>query len=122
MECKFCQSQKVVKNGVLYGYQRYLCRNCNKNFRPRELKYSREVKLKVMKSYLNGVGIRAIERIFDVSNQLISYWIKKYGKKLEEIKSKEKVEDEIIMQILEADELFTYIKKTKPSKNLDCSK
>ena len=75
-----------------------------------------------MKSYLNGVGIRAIGRIFDISNQLISYWIKKCGKKLQELKKKE-INDEDIIQILGANELFTFVgKKRKSSKSMDSGK
>lgn len=33
MECLFCKSEKIVKDGFVKGKQRYLCKNCNKRFR-----------------------------------------------------------------------------------------
>lgn len=32
MNCKFCQSENVVKHGVRAGLQRYLCKNCKHHF------------------------------------------------------------------------------------------
>ena len=51
----------------------------------------------------------------------VFYIIKKFDTKLEELKKKETREEDII-QLLEADELFTYAEKNKPSKNMDGSK
>ncbi len=123
MECVYCKSEKVVKNGVLYGCQRYLCKDCKKNFRPRVPKYSVEQRKRVVRAYLNGVGFRAIGRIESISHVLIFKWVKKLGKKLgkklEDLKGKNPP-DKTIIEILEADELFTYVgKKNKPGKSVD---
>lgn len=76
------------------------------------LKYGLENRLKVIKMYLDGVGIRSIERLEGVSGALIVYWIRHFARLIrkEMIRKElpEKVED---IAILEIDELFTYYKK-----------
>lgn len=32
MICKKCLSESVVKNGIVWGQQRYKCKECNLNF------------------------------------------------------------------------------------------
>ncbi len=76
----------------------------------------------VIKAYLNGFGFRAIGRIENISHVLVFKWIKKLGTKLEKLKGTNPP-DQTIIQLLEADELFTYVgKKTKSGKDLDSSK
>ena len=88
------------------------------------LKYSNKKREKVIKMYLENVSIRSIERLEGVSEPLILKWIKKMGK---EIKNKfnesiNKIKDNINnidekdikkenIEILEIDEIVTYIKK-----------
>jgi len=76
------------------------------------VKHSLEKKIKVLKSYLEGVGIRSIERLEEVSSPLIIYWIRNVAaivkEKLASIKVDEKGKN---IAILEVDELFTYCKK-----------
>ena len=98
------------------GKQRYKCRECNKN--PTEAKrkeYTKDEKLKMVKAYLNGLGFNAIARVFDVSVSGVTYFIKNLGTKLEELKKKE-IREEDVIQLLEADELFTYVKKRTAAK------
>ena len=76
------------------------------------MKFSLEKKNKVIKSYLEGVGIRSIERLEGVSNPLIIRWIKSFSdvikKKIQEVSIPDDARN---IQILELDELFTYCKK-----------
>ena len=62
---KFCNNDVVVKNGVVYGKQRYKCKACNRNFRleDKREKYNEEVKLKVIKLYLENCGIRSNRKV-----------------------------------------------------------
>ena len=115
--CKNCGSKKIVKNGFVLDKQRYKCKECRHNFRvgDKRQRYSEKEKLKVIQLYLENSGIRSIERITGIYNNLISHWIKKFStiikkninKDLEKIKTKEDIE------ILEIDELVTYIKKNQ---------
>ena len=101
--------------------------NCGKIWtdgKDNRLKYSNKKREKVIKMYLENVSIRSIERLENVSEPLILKWIKKMGK---EIKNKfnesiNKIKDNINnidekdikkenIEILEIDEIVTYIKK-----------
>lgn len=113
-ECKNCKSTELVKNGKQDGVQRYKCKSCGSVFRGKERMYSAEFKLEAIMMYINSMGIRAIARVKKVHNSVISVWIKQVGKvtkeafaeKLNEVQPKD-------INILELDELFTYIKKKK---------
>lgn len=75
---------------------------------------ARKFKLDAIMMYINSMGIRAIARVKKVHNSVISVWIRQMG---EVIKGAfhEKV-NEITPQdinILELDELFTYVKKKR---------
>lgn len=129
LKCKFCGSDRINKRGKqkYNGKQRYLCRDCGKIWtdgKDNRLKYSNKKREKVIKMYLENVSIRSIERLEGVSEPLILKWIKKMGK---EIKNKfnesiNKIKDNINnidekdikkenIEILEIDEIVTYIKK-----------
>ena len=79
------------------------------------VKYTLEKKIRVLKWYLEGAGIRSIERMEEVSATLIVYWIRKMGsmlrEKIESTKVPEKAKD---VEILEVDELFSYCQKKLP--------
>ena len=112
--CKHCGSSEKVKNGYVSDKQRYKCKDCNKTYRAGDLreKYDSDKKLKVLSMYLEGVGIRSIERLENVPNPLIIKWIRKFSKilrqKLDETKIPDDVKD---IQIIELDELFSYCQK-----------
>jgi transposase-like protein len=115
--CKGCGSKELIKNGKTpEGSQRYKCKSCLGTFRSgdKRLKYSLSVRIKVIKMYLEGVGIRSIERLEGISNPLIIYWIRHFSelirKEIKRVEVPDKLQD---IEILEVDELFTYIKKNK---------
>ncbi|MSO13955.1 hypothetical protein h2es_0727 [Rickettsiales endosymbiont of Trichoplax sp. H2] len=70
--------------------------------------YENRQKELVIRMYLNNCGIRIIADILKIPLSTEFSWIKKAGQIVEEM-VKEK-EDRI--EILELDELYTYIKKT----------
>jgi transposase len=116
--CKHCKSEKVVKDGFVQGKQRYICRDCDRTSRDGDAreKYSIEKKIKVIKLYTEGVGIRSIERLEDVPAPLLVHWLRNFGKMIREKLSATKIPDDAKeISILELDELFTYCKK-KPKK------
>ena len=80
--CKYCGSSEKVKNGYVGGKQRYKCKGCGKSYRDGDLreKYTNEQRLRVIKWYLEGVGIMSIERMEKVPNPLIIKWIRKFAK------------------------------------------
>ena len=63
-KCKDCGSEERVRNGVVHGKQRYKCKICGLNYREGDerVKYSDEKRIRVIKWYLEGAGIRSIDR------------------------------------------------------------
>ena len=116
--CRKCQSTHTVKNGTHGNVQRFKCKDCGAVFRGNEPKYSASFKLEVVMMHLNSVGFRAIGRLKGIHNSLVSYWVKQAG-----VIAKESFQQELEkvqandIQILEVDELFTYIKK-KPTERI----
>ena len=123
MKCKHCGGRRAVKNGFVQEKQRYLCKDCNRTFRlgdDRE-RYTTEQRLRVLRLYLEGMGIMGIERVEGVPNPLIIQWIRKFGKIIKDRLDEAEIPDDLrTIQILELDELFTYCKKTKARLRLAC--
>ena len=100
--------------GFANGKQRYKCRDCGWSYREGDLreKYSLERKLRVISMYLEGVGIRSIERLEKISSPLIIKWIRRFSyilrQKLNQTKIPDSTKD---IQIMELDELFSYCQK-----------
>ena len=113
--CKLCGDNNVVKNGKnSSGKQKYKCKSCLKTFSCGDdrLKHSADKRLKVISMYLEGVGIRSIERLEKVSNPLIIYWIRHFSDIIRKEIRQSKIPDDVKnIEILELDELFTYVKK-----------
>ncbi len=114
IRCKHCGSVEKVKNGYVHGKQRYKCKDCGKSYREGDLreKYSNEQRLRVIKWYLEGVGIMSIERMEKVPNPLIIKWIRKFSKILRRRLNEAEIPDDAKkIQIIELDELFSYCQK-----------
>jgi transposase-like protein len=119
--CKGCGGDQLVRNGkTKEGKQRYKCKECLSTYiaGDKRFKYGLEKRLKVVRMYLEGVGIRSIERLEGVPNPLIIYWIRNFAKlirsEINKVPIPDKAED---VAILEIDELFTYYKK-RPSEHM----
>lgn len=112
--CKNCGSGNLVKNGIVKEKQRYLCKACGCTFRvgdDRE-KYSLSQKIKVVKLYTEGMGLRSIERIENISASLLIHWIRGFSKLIREKLCTTPIPEESKdIEILEIDELFTYYQK-----------
>lgn len=89
MECKYCQSTKIVKHGKQNGKQRYLCKKCNHKFIegsafPRMRTKSRIISTSI-DLYFEGLSVRKIqtqiEKLYDVSVSQVTIWkwITKYS-------------------------------------------
>ena len=116
-KCKFCHSSNLVKYGFTsLDKQKYLCKDCNKVISQgdKRAKYSNEAKLKVLRMYLEGMGIRSIERLENIPNPLIIKWIRQFGQIVENtLRQQEVPKDLKEIEILEIDELVTHVKKNE---------
>lgn len=105
-KCPKCFTEKYIKNGFACGKQRYKCKSCGCNFTKERIKYDNKIKKDAIVLYLEGLGINAIARFLQISQQIISYWIKKYGNIVQELRNKNNTEYDLV----EVDELCTFLK------------
>jgi putative transposase len=90
MECKYCHSSKVVKNGIRFGIQRYLCKNCLHKFYDNEISLPRmrvnpHTIVSALDMFYGGLSMRKTAEMLDnifgeqVSQSTIHYWVHKYA-------------------------------------------
>lgn len=91
MECPDCKSNNIVKNGsIANGKQKYLCKNCGRQFvlNPQKQPISDEKKELIDKLLLEKIPLAGIARVCGVSE----CWLQNYvNKKYESIEKKVKV-------------------------------
>lgn len=107
-ECPNCASKQVTKRGLSEGRQRYVCKSCKKTFS--EHKHSQDKKDFALFLYIHSNGIRQISKILKVAPSLVLFWIKKAHEKLKEL-VKRRLENKRKLDIIELDEIYTYVKK-----------
>jgi transposase-like protein/AcrR family transcriptional regulator len=78
MICPNCQSDRVAKNGHQQGKQRYICRECGRQFVDRyvERGYPLEMRQRCLDLHAQGVSFREIERSTGVSHNTVINWVK----------------------------------------------
>ena len=78
-KCLKCGSKKVVKNGFVFGRQRYKCQDCGHQF-TKDAPQGKPVSLKLLchELYLAGLSMRQIAKIVGVTAQTVSRWMKKW--------------------------------------------
>lgn len=94
MACKYCGSEKVVKNGMVRGKQQYFCKNCKHQFIEGSDFPKMRIESHIISSsidlYFEGLSVRKIqtqiEKLFGVhvSQVTVWKWIMKYSKLVSE--------------------------------------
>jgi transposase-like protein len=107
--CPKCGSEDVSKNGHNRGTQRYVCKRCGVTFSEKPKKFNREVKKQAIEMVLNGVGIRKTARFVKSSPTSVINWLKAAHKLLKAVKEVAKPMEK--PDIIEFDEIYTYVKK-----------
>ena len=109
--CPKCGSIKYVKHGKVKNRQRYKCKECGYHFTVFKLgkRIERELVVRAIQLYLEGMGFRSIERILGVSHVSVMNWVKKLGKSIDQMKKPYPTE----FKVVEMDELCSYIKERK---------
>jgi transposase-like protein len=115
MNCPKCNSERCVKDGIVKNKQRYLCKPCKYRYTVRGIGKPKSLKKFALQLYLEGLGFRSIGRILKVSNVSVLNWVKAFGSKIEEYRQ---VDENI--EIIEMDELHTYIGAKKLLLGMDC--
>ena len=110
MTCQHCESPTEVKNGSSrHGRQRWLCRACGRTSGERDhRRVEPQKKASALAHYLEGVGLRATERLVGVSHNSVMNWVLEAveGRALARVAPEE-------VEWVEADELWTYVGRKK---------
>ena len=77
-------------------------------------KIERELVVRAIQLYLEGMGFRSIERILGLSHVSVMNWVKKLGKSIEHMKKNYPTE----FKVVEMDELCSYIKEKEQNPDL----
>ena len=116
MHCPKCLSERYVKNGIKYNKQRYKCKKCGCHFTQSHKRGATlETKLMALNLYLEGMGLRAIGRILNVSNVSVLYWIRTLGKSVKAYVQTQMPDDIRHIDVVELDELWHFTKKKNGS-------
>jgi len=84
MDCPKCKSGHHVKDGILYGRQRYKCKSCRYHYtveRKSDVKPP-DTKRLAFEMYLEGFGFRSIGRILKISYGTVYVWVKEWRSKM----------------------------------------
>ncbi|MCU0443454.1 MAG: helix-turn-helix domain-containing protein [Microscillaceae bacterium] len=105
--CPKCNSEIVVKSGVIKDRQRYLCKKCNYYFTVNKIgkNIDNYYVIKALQLYIEGVSYREIERLLGISHVSVMNWVKKYR-----IKAPENNEYRPTYKILTHSELIEFMK------------
>src|SRR3954449_8221053 len=110
--CKRCGSAKQVKNGLMRGKQRYLCKECGLNFTdtpPRGKPLA--LKAVAVLLYVSGLSMNRTAKLLGVSTPTIQAWLEQFAAAYAQ-----KPEPEGWAVAIELDEMGPYLKKS-PSRS-----
>ena len=118
MQCPECQSTHIRKNGIKRGKQNHICVTCRRQFiehyEPHR-GYSDEFRKDCLRLYINGLGLRAIERVKGVHHTTVGNWVKQVGEYLPDAYA-----PETTPEVGELDELETFVGSKKQDMAVDC--
>jgi transposase-like protein len=80
--CRYCSSTNTIRHGyTAKGKQRYRCRDCGRCFveTPGSAAYDSARKEEILRAYHERTSLRGISRIFGVSRNTVTEWLKKSG-------------------------------------------
>ena len=90
LKCRKCGSDKIVKNGKVFGWQRHKCKDCGYQFtKTSPAGKPLQIKLIAHELYVAGLSMREISSIVGVTPQSVSRWIRKWH--LHDIGDKENI-------------------------------
>jgi transposase len=111
--CKNCGSKQSVKNGIVAGKQRYLCKECGCNFREGDARTNEKIAAKkalCILFYAMAKGsFRMLGKILNTDHTLIYRWIRAFAEGLPEAALNGEISQ------MEFDEMWHFIGSKKES-------
>ena len=103
LKCLRCGCEKAVKNGFIFGVQRYKCKKCGYQYTKTTPHGRSDIeKRTAVMLYASGLSMSMIAKMVDVSVQTVSRWIRTfYTKKLDEIPKMKPMQKTTLKKIME---------------------
>jgi transposase-like protein len=110
--CKKCNSENVVKSGMIAGKQRFRCKKCGCNFRIGDNRTDEQVLAKkflcVLLHFMSKTSFRTLGKLLQTDHALAYRWIQEFNGNL----SKAQVSNEIKQMDFYELQQFIDLKKT----------
>jgi len=106
--CKRCGSEEHVKNGLMRGKQRYLCKGCGLNFTdtpPRGKPLA--LKVAAVLLYVSGLSMHRTAKLLGVSTPTVEAWLEQFA-----AADAHEPEPEGRAVVIELDVMWHYVKKS----------
>ena len=112
LRCKRCGSERQVKNGLMRGKQRYLCKECGLSFTDTPARGKPlALKAAAVLLYVSGLSMNRTAKLLGVSTPTIQAWLEQVAAAYAQ-----KPEPEGRAVVIELDEMGHYLKKS-PSRS-----
>ncbi len=108
LHCKRCGSEEQVKNGLMRGKQRFLCKACGLNFTDTPARGKPlAMKAAAVLLYVSGLSMNRTAKLLAVSTPSIQAWLEQFA-----AASAQELEPEGRAVVIELDEMWHYLKKS----------
>jgi len=111
--CKKCNSDRIIKNGIVANKQRYKCKDCGCNFRIGDERTNDKIAAKKALCYLLYAmakgSYRMLGRILNIDHTLVYRWIRSFGESLPEPEVQGEIKE------IEFDEMWHFLFSKKES-------
>src|ERR687894_2500641 len=113
--CKRCGSAEHVKNGLMRGKQRYLCKACGLTFTDTPARGKPlPLKAAAVLLYVSGLSMTRTAKLLGVSTPTIQAWLEQFAAAYAQ-----KPEPEGRAVVIELDEMGHYLKKVRAALDLE---
>ena len=107
--CKRCGGAKYVKNGLMRGKQRYLCKTCGLTFTDTPARGKPlAMKIGAVLLYVSGLSMNRTAKLLGVSTPTIQAWLEQFAAAYAQ-----KPEPEGRAVVIELDEMWHCLKKSQ---------
>ncbi len=107
--CQRCGSERYVKNGLMRGKQRYLCKECGLAFTDTPARGKPlAMKAAAVLLYVSGLSMNRTAKLLGVSTPTVQAWLEQFAAAYAQ-----KPEPEGRAVVIELDEMWHYVKKSQ---------